>query len=216
MNLVGQKVRLSYVVLILLLLVSGVVSWRVFFKEYSQEDTVNIHHFPREIDTWTSVDLPMPEDVYLILETRNVFTRRYKTSEGKEVFLMLVYSQSNRKVSHPPEICYAGSGVTILSNEPTYMPIDSQGRIIKVNRLFVEQGGTQQVMYYWFKVGDTYTANYWKQQLLIVWKTLLGQPASSALLRISVTLDSEGPSGAIETLNEFSPLISPFFLQYLP
>lgn len=212
----GQKIRLSYVVLVLLLLVSGVVSWRVFFKEYSQEDTVNIHHFPRKIDAWTSVDLPIPEDVYLILETRNVFTRRYKNFTGKEVFLMLVYSQSNRKVSHPPEICYAGSGVTILSNEPAYIPINSKGESIKVNRLFVEQGGIQQVMYYWFKVGDTYTANYWKQQLLIVWKTLVGQPASSALLRISVTVDPSGPPRAIETLNEFSPLISPFFLKYLP
>jgi EpsI family protein len=213
---VQQKISVSYIVLTVLLIASGIVSWKVFFKEYRQQDTVNIHHFPKKVGSWVSVDLPIAEDVYAILETRNVFTRRYKNEDGRGAYLLLVYSENNRKVSHPPEICYTGSGVSILSNEPAYIEMNGLKKRIKVNRLFVEQGNTQQIMYYWFKVGDTFTANYWKQQALIVWKTLLGQRASSALLRVSVTIDEKGVPEAVETINQFSQVISPHLLEYLP
>ena len=212
---VKSKINGSYIVLIFLLIIAGIISWSQFFKTYHQQDTINIHQFPKEIGDWKSWDLPIPEDVYAILETRNVFTRQYSDSAGKEAYLMLVYSQNNRKVSHPPEICYAGSGVSILSNEPIYVKLNS-GKSIKVNRLFVEQRNIQQMMYYWFKVGDSYTSNYWKQQLLIVWKTLLGKSASSALIRISVPIDAAGPVKAEATSNEFLQTIFPYFKEYLP
>lgn len=212
---IKYKIDGSYIVLILLLIGAGIISWFLFFKEYQQQDTVNIHRFPKEIGDWKSWDLPISEDVYAVLETRNVFTRQYKNSAGKEAYLMLVYSQNNRKVSHPPEICYAGSGVSILSNEPAYIKLNS-GKSNKVNRLFVEQGDTKQLMYYWFKVGDSFTSNYWKQQFLIVWKTLLGKSASSALIRISVSIDAAGPAKAVETSNEFMQMIFSYFKEYLP
>ena len=209
------KMEGSYILLVCVLLGTGILSWRLFFKQYRQHDTVNISQFPKKIGDWASSDLPIPEDVYAILETRNVVTRDYKHPNGKEAYLMLVYSQSNRKVSHPPEICYTGSGVSILSNEAIEIPLTS-GRSITVNRLFVEQGNIQQVMYYWFKVGNTFTANYWTQQILIVWKTLLGQPASSALIRVSVTVTLSGQPKAEETINEFSQTVAPYLFEYLP
>jgi len=212
---VKSKFDWGYILLVIFLTMAGTVSWSVFFKEYKQQDTVNIHRFPREIGEWKSSDLPIEEDAYAILETRNVFTREYKSPRGKEVYLMLVYSQNNRKVSHPPEICYTGSGVSILSNQLVKIPLNSKVSI-KVNRLFVEQGNTQQMMYYWFKVGDTFTSNYWKQQLLIVWKTLLGKPASSALIRVSVAIDAAGTHKTDETINEFVQLVTPYLWDYLP
>ena len=213
----SNKKDWSYWVLVLILVGAGVVSWQLFFKKYHQEDTVNIHHFPKKIGDWASLDLPIPEDVYGILETRNVFTRRYRNAEGSDVYLMLVYSQNNRKVSHPPEVCYTGSGVSILSNAPAYIKADQSGRrVIKVNQLFVEQRGAQQIMYYWFKVGDTFTASYWKQQGLIVWKTLLGQPASSALLRLSTPIPDQGTAKAYEAINEFAQIVIPHLIDYLP
>ena len=209
------KIDGSYVVIVILLIMAGCVSWSLFFKEYHQTDTVNIHRFPKEVGDWKSWDLLIPEDVYAVLETRNVFTRQYTNPSGKEAYLMLVYSQNNRKVSHPPEICYAGSGVSILANHRTYIKLNS-GKWIKVNQLFVEQGNIQQMMYYWFKVGDSFTSNYWKQQFLIVWKTLLGKSASSALIRISVSIDASGPAKATETSNEFVQVMFPYLEKYLP
>jgi EpsI family protein len=86
---------------------------------------------------------------------------------------------------------------------------------IQTNQLFVEQKNIRQLSYYWFKVGTTFTPNYWKQQFLIAFSTLTGQHASSALIRIS-TLKKENESGSEETLNQFTKLITPLLFQYLP
>src|SRR3989338_3669309 len=85
--------------------VSLAISWQLYFKQYLQKDTVSISVFPEKIGPWRGEDIPLQDTDYEILETKNAFVRRYTTPEGKEVFLFIVYSQNNRKVSHPPEIC---------------------------------------------------------------------------------------------------------------
>lgn len=208
----------SYFFIILLFIVSAAISWHLYFKVYNQKDTVSIHTFPREIAGWTAEELPISDKEKAILETDNVFTRRYTSAQGKEIYLFIVYSQSNRKVSHPPEVCYTGSGATILSNVPYSFRADSSAlKDIKVNRVTVEQGREKQIFFYWFKVGDAFTPNYWRQQGLIALKSFLGQPSSSALVRISTPTQSEGDDEtAVQRLKEFGRIILPYIEKHLP
>lgn len=100
-----------------LLLVTFFLSLNLYFKVAKETDTVNIAEFPKAIGTWSSVDLPISAEDLSMLETKNAFVRKYTNKiDGGEVYLFLVYSQHNRKVAHPPEICYLGSGVTITEN----------------------------------------------------------------------------------------------------
>ncbi|MFC1510676.1 exosortase C-terminal domain/associated protein EpsI [Candidatus Omnitrophota bacterium] len=193
----------------------GVLSWRQYFKVYRQEDTVDISQFPTEIEGWRSEDIPLTELELSILETNNVFVRRYFNDTGKEIYLYIVYSQNNRKVSHPPEICYTGSGATIVNSVSDTIEHRGNGQI-RANRLMVEKGNIEQVLFYWFKVGDSFTSNYWKQQGLIVLKSLFGRPASSALIRISANVENGQQLKAIKQIKEFGQLIVPHLYQYLP
>ena len=207
----------SYILILLLFILSGVISWALYFKVYRQKDTIDIHQFPKTIGDWTSQDLLITDQEYAILETRNAFARRYFTPYGKEVYLLIVYSQNNRKVSHPPEICYTGSGVTILGNYRDSFNVNtnsSQPLVVNVNKLLLEQRDLRQISFYWFKVGNSFTTNYWQQQGLIALKTFFGKSASSALIRVSITIkDSE--QKALSDLKEFSQQIMPFLLTYL-
>ena len=199
------------------MLVSAVISWQLYFKVYSQKDTVSIHTFPKGIAGWTAQELPISDKDKAILETDNVFTRRYTNAQKKEIYLFIVYSQNNRKVSHPPEVCYTGSGATILSN--AYDSFDSGTSLgdIRVNRVTVEQGRERQIFFYWFKVGDAFTPNYWKQQGLIALKSFLGQPSSSALIRISIPAQKEGDDMiATQELKDFGRIILPYIQKHLP
>jgi len=210
-----HKFDVKFVFIIGLLAISCLGSWNLFFKEYWQADTVDIHTFPKQFDGWTSEEIPITEDEYAILETDNAFARRYTTDDGKEVFLFIVYSENNRKVSHPPEICYSGGGITILKKDPHKFHFET-GADLPVNRLLLEQGRTRQLAFYWFKVGREFTPNYWKQQGLVAVKSLLGQPSSSALIRVSVTVKSEDEVLAENVVQEFSRSIQPFLAQHLP
>lgn len=199
-----------------LFLVAGVVSWTLFFKEYRQKDTVNIHLFPQVIGGWTATELPITEDEYAILETRNAFARQYTHPDGRTVYLLIVYSQNNRKVSHPPEVCYTGNGVTITSKKVAGLDLPAPYSTLKVNQLVLEQKGLQQVSNYWFKVGDVFTPSYWQQQFLIALKTLAGQPASSALIRMSANSEGNNQESAKQILEDFIRLIVPHLMEYLP
>ena len=194
----------------------GFISWKVYFKNYLKNETWSIHSFPATVGDWASEEIRVSDDDKALLETDNVFVRRYTNPAGEEVFLFVVYSQDNRKVSHPPEICYTGAGATILNKTSDSFPASVKGGKINVKRLMVEKGDVRQVFVYWFKVGGGFTANYWKQQALIAWNSILGRPASSALIRISSTVYQDEVDQSARIVKSFGKLIVPSLMQYLP
>jgi EpsI family protein len=208
----------TFYIIIACFLIAGTISWNLYFKVYRQEDTVSIHDFPKDIAGWTSTELPITDREKAVLETDNVFARRYTNERGEEVTLFIVYSQNNRKVSHPPEVCYTGSGSTILSNvHDSFTAITASGNIdIDVNHVTVEKGSERQIFLYWFKVGDSFTTNYWKQQGLIALKSFLGQPSSSALIRISASIENGQEPNAKQRLKDFGGIILPYIYKHLP
>ncbi len=206
----------QFILILTMFIISAVISWQLYFKVYSQKDTVSIHDFPKTIGGWTSEELTITKREKAILETENVFIRRYTNPKGKEVYLFIVYSQNNRKVSHPPEVCYTGSGATILSNVHDSFDFSVQNLKIRTNRLVLEQGKRKQVLFYWFKVGGTFTSNYWKQQWLIAYKSLLGQPSSSALIRLSTHMLTDDEQQESQLLKDFAQLILPYLYKHLP
>jgi EpsI family protein len=158
----------------------------------------------------------LTEREYRILETRNAFVREYTSQAGETVYIFIVYSQYNRKVSHPPEICYIGGGVNVLNDSNDFIAISGKADTIPTKKLFLEKGSTQQIAYYWFKVGDSFVSNYWIQQALITWRTFTGQSASSALIRVSADVKEDGKAGAEKLIKEFCQSMVPLIPQFLP
>lgn len=206
----------SYFLIIFLFCLATAASWNLYFRQYIQKDTVDIKSFPMAVGDWTAEDLPISEADYDILETRNAFTRKYTDPGGNSVYLFVVYSQSNRKISHPPEICYTGSGVSILDNTHDSVPVASENLVIDVNRLLLSRGASEHVAFYWFKVGKAFTPNYWKQQGLIATKTLLGQSTSSALIRVSAEVLNGNKAETVQNLKKFVEAATSDFIKYLP
>ena len=209
----------SYLFIVGILILAGILSWRLYFQVYSQKDTVNIHVFPQQVGEWSSEEIPLTKVEKIILETDNAFVRRYTNAAGEEVYLFIVYSQSNRKVSHPPEICYTGSGATILNKvNQSFEGAGPQGPVkVDGNMMSVEFSRQDQKVFYWFKVGDAYTASYWKQQVLIAIKSFLNKPSSSAMIRLSADVSKKAaPDEAVHSIKDFAILIAPLLSEYLP
>lgn len=212
MNLKNNK---KYIIILILITLSGIVSWRSYFQTYRQEDTVSIHSFPTEINGWTSEEMPMTEKEYAILETRNTFVRRYiSPDQTKEVYLYIVYSQTNRRVAHEPELCYAGGGLTMVKKFKD--SFQSQGKQYFAQNLLFEQGYRKDIVFYWFKVGNIFTDNYLYQQIQIAIKSLLGQSSSSALIRLSAITVNDGIPKATADIKEFAEMIIPLLEKHLP
>jgi len=93
-----NKKNLGYWFIIILFCAVGSLSWRIYFKVYRKTDSISIHRFPKIIGEWSSEEIPVSDDDKALLETDNVFVRRYANRKGEEVFLFIVYSENNRKV----------------------------------------------------------------------------------------------------------------------
>lgn len=148
------------------------------------EKSAFFNTFPLQIGAWSGVETPPDERTLEILETRNVLSREYKDPDGNAVHLLLVSSDKDRRVAHPPEVCYLGSNYNI-TNEQTHT-IQADGHSIEMREFEasperyperVEDVG------YFYKIGDAYTMNYYAQQLQFAFDRLTRAETKVMLIR---------------------------------
>lgn len=205
----------GYVFVVVLLAAAGGLSLLLYYRQMLPVDRVEISSFPKELGEWHGEDIVVDERTYEILETRNVLARNYKSSRGN-VYFFIVFSETNRKVSHPPEVCYTGGGTEVF--EKGYYTLDTTAmkEPLLINKFIAQKGNAKELVFYWYKAGGIFTSNYLRQQMKIMLGQLGGKQMSGALVRVSVPIIDNNESKAIETLKEFSSLAIPLILKHLP
>jgi len=174
--------------------------------------SVQMAALPKTIGPWTGEDIALTPRDYDILETKNLIMRKYTRSSGESVVLYIVYSEDNRKVSHPPEVCYTGGGSTI-SQKGTIEATP----LILANKMVTElSNGARQLVVYWYKAGDYQTAKYLDQQLRIVWRRTFGKSTSAALIRVSADVKESEEAAVGQTIRQFCSALEPLLQKYVP
>lgn len=143
---------------------------------------------PYQIGDWHGQDVEIDQLTYDILETKNILSRVYQNSAKEQIHLMLVGSDKDRRVAHPPEVCYTSSHYQILNSQDKTLNVGAQQ--IPAKR-FVAQDehntAHQEKVLYLYKVGDRFTANYYAQQLQFAWDRLARKETQVLLIRLSAT-----------------------------
>jgi EpsI family protein len=141
--------------------------------------------------TWTSSEMKFSELEMAILETRDYVYRTYSDGLGNPVDLCVVFSEDNRKGTHPPDVCLEGSGARILSHHDRTTDVD--GTSFTMRELVTTSGpGKYQYFAYFYKCGDVFTPSFYKQQIQIIVNGILRHNASGALIRYSTPMLSSG------------------------
>jgi EpsI family protein len=140
---------------------------------------------------WQGQDLELDEQTLTILETNDYLYRRYTNTASAPVDLCIVFSQDNRKGTHPPDICLEGSGSDIVAKYDVVVP-NVAGRGDVPCRAIIVQTGTRRAYHlYVYKCGREYTPSFWKQQFTIFANGLLHRNASGALIRVSTPVGDD-------------------------
>ena len=141
---------------------------------------------PVEIGNWHGKEMPVDERTYEILETRNVLSRTYENREGGRIHLLVVASYKDRRVAHPPEVCYLSSNYTLLNSREGEL-LWKGGRIPL--KEFIAQDkknpAHQEKVLYVYKVGRRFTTNYFAQQLQFTWDRLTRNESQILLIRLA-------------------------------
>lgn len=202
----------TFVIVITVLVVVAVIGLLSYLPQRRASSTeTRMSDFPMQIGKWKAKDIPISERDYEILETRNLIMREYKNPAADSVFLYIVYSEGNRKVAHPPEVCYMGSGMTVIEKS-----IIKLTKTISATRMLVEKADSRQLVAYWFRAGNYNTPQYLNQQLKMVLNRLLGKTSSGALLRLSLDVKNNDEAAARKTLRKFTALLAPLLPKYVP
>ncbi|RJP28771.1 MAG: EpsI family protein [Candidatus Omnitrophota bacterium] len=205
-----MKNKTFYIAAAVLLFTSVVCIVSYFPSSFDKSEDAKVATFPKEINGWVARDLEISERDYKILETRNLFVREYTNAAQEKVYFYFIYSLDNRKVSHPPEICYMGSGVTVV-DKSTVQLTDK----IKAVKLIIEKADHRQLVAYWFQAGAFNTHKYLLQQLRVVLNRAVGKQTPNALIRLSADFTPGQEGKALNTLKAFTrdiePSVSNFF-----
>jgi len=178
--------NIGFVTVVALLLIASFFSLNLFFKQKTEHDTLNVKTFPYQVKGWTGRDLKITEKAYKILETRNLFSREYANVNGEKIHLFIIYSETNRRVFHPPEVCFLGSGINIVNKDSESIKVG--GKTFQTNRMFLEKGDRRDLAFYFYKVGDLYTDNYLLQQAVFAFNQMLGRNRGGATVRVTMPI----------------------------
>ncbi|MDD5595627.1 MAG: EpsI family protein [Candidatus Omnitrophica bacterium] len=202
----------TFIIVIAILAIAAAIGLKSY--QSPREDIalkIKVSNFPMQIGEWKAKDVPLSDRDYEILETRNLILRDYKNAQGQSIYLYLIYSEDNRKVSHPPEVCFIGTGATIVDQKAVQLT-----GLIKAKQLVIEKGNERQLMFYWYKAGSLYTDKYMKQQWKVVTDRTFGKRTSGALIRLSVDIKDNNQTAALKSLKDFAALIEPLLPKYVP
>lgn len=151
--------------------------------------------FPKQLGEWQGEDSVLDERVYEILETRNVLSRMYKNPAGDMVHLLLVSSSKDRRVAHPPEVCYLGSNFTITNKKDITVQAGDLQLPAKEFIAHSEQSlDYKENVLYLYKVGDKFTANYYQQQIQFALDQLAKESSRILLIRLAGQEPAHYPS----------------------
>jgi len=206
----------NFLITVIILTVVALIAVPFYYYVPNSKEEASVSNIPLELGDWKGKDLEIEERVFEILETRNLIMREYESKQGEKVYLYIVYSQDNRKVSHPPELCMEGEGLTVKSKEVIPFVL-SQNITIKANKFIIEGSKVRNLVVYWYKAGSAYMTDYLKQQLKVALDRLSFKRTCGALIRISVVLSEEDDQEKkLQLISNFCKELYPYLDKVIP
>ena len=208
-----HNLRVRLAIVLALLVVAAAVSAVALYPTRHERSSLKAALISMELGDWMGREIPIDEATKAILETDDVVQRFYfdmgERRWKREIQFALVFSPQNRRVAHPPEICYKGSGWE--TSEKTIIRPDGLPPMV---RLIVAKGMRRDMVLYCYKAGEELEANYYRQQINIIANQLLMRSTSSALIRLSAPIQTD-PRKTEKDILDFARLMIPEIQQKL-
>ncbi|MCP3933655.1 MAG: EpsI family protein [Bacteroidetes bacterium] len=208
--------KINYLILIVVMIFLSITIPLVSYdKAVTMEQGVKtVNQIPLRIGDWHGTDHTLDQLAYDILETKAILHRSYRNSQGREIFLSLVYYAETKVDFHAPEGCLGGQGVKTEKTPMTINITNASGGTtsLKINKLIQKQDNRNTVVYYFYKTGFFVGRNYIKLRLNLVLNKFKEAKKSGSLIRVSTT--DNGKESQKELENFLSSLF-PYLMEFI-
>jgi exosortase D (VPLPA-CTERM-specific) len=174
--------------------------------------------FPVHVGDWQG-ERQVMDKVYLdSLELSDYLLIDYRNSQQQNINFYVAYNESQRggKSSHSPATCLPGNGWEFKDSGITSVELPG-GKVIKVQRAFMDKNGQKLLAYYWFSQRGRILHNLFELKLFAFWDAIVARRTDGALVRIITPVRDSGNLTESESrLKDFVRVMLPVLDQYLP
>jgi len=205
----------SFLILVLLLILSGALTHAFLFKQPIRAHSDLTKNISKTIGPWSVIRENKPSDAeYEGLETTDIIKRHYFDGQNTIELVVAYIPRSNRKSAHAQEACLRGSGAMVSQIETKKL----QKAPVIATKITIDHHQQQSRVFYWYKIGNKYTSEFLKSSFRMYLAGLWGQKQQGAALvrLLSPTSSSERPEQVNQRLEEFARLLIPELEKKLP
>lgn len=203
---------------LLALATSAALSNTLLFRQSVQGNTDLARNIAPSLGPWRAVaESPASESEIRGLETRDILRRTYTNGNAYIELVVAYIAHSSRKSAHAQEACLRGSGALVGRIESKQLAKAP----VKVKSISLENHDQKQLVYYWYKIGHTYTADYLASSI----KMFLGgftrarnsASQGASLVRLLTPVNRNENQAAVDArLEEFTVFLLPELERNLP
>jgi exosortase D (VPLPA-CTERM-specific) len=162
--------------------------------------------FPLHLGAWTGRRSALDPDLLDLLKLDDYLLADYE-ADGVPVNLYVAYYQSQRNglSIHSPARCIPGGGWQIRSFERRTLRPDNGKGAWPVNRVLIEQGSQQALVYYWFQERSRRLTSEYLVRWYLFWDSLTANRTDGALIRLVVPVPKNANVADLEArLTQFA------------
>ena len=175
--------------------------------------------FPRTLQGWTSVDVPLTKDVLDVLGPGDFLLRDYREqSSNSDVDLFIAYFPSQRSgdTIHSPKNCLPGAGWAPVRSERITVSLPER-LPFPANRYLIAKGQDRRLVLYWYWAHDRAVASEYAAKFYLVADSIRMHRTDGSLIRVTTALAPDEPiDSAQQRLLSFAGNIVPEINRYVP
>ncbi len=174
--------------------------------------------FPLHLGEWSGRKSALDPDLLDLLKVDDYLLADYE-ADGVPVNLYVAYYQSQRNglSIHSPARCIPGGGWQIRSFERRMLRPDNGNAAWPVNRVLIEQGSQQALVYYWFQERNRRLTSEYLVRWYLFWDSLTVNRTDGALIRLVVPVPKNANLAALEArLTQFAAASESPLSRFIP
>jgi exosortase D (VPLPA-CTERM-specific) len=158
--------------------------------------------YPRQMGDWSGNFSMLEPDIERVLGATDYLAASFRNpaeTAPVELFMAFYDRQTEGDGIHSPEVCLPAGGWEIFSFES--VPVDMSGTgydTFNVNRAVIQQGLSQQLVYYWFEQRGKRMTNDFKAKMSVVYDSLMIDRTDGAIVRYITPILKDEPEGTAD------------------
>ncbi len=176
--------------------------------------------FPMELGQWRGSRQSMDGIFIDQLKLDDYLLANYVSDDGGSANFYVSWYNSQRKgeAVHSPRACLPGGGWQIQDVAQRTLPgITIDGAPLRVNRVIIQKGNQQELVYYWFEQRGRIIDNEFAVKWYLFWDAVTRHRADGAMVRLMTIRPSGGnESEADRQLTDFASRVARELPRYIP